>query len=348
MNSLVKNQTSICNEEALSKGTWVKLICGASNEDLTSIGDLCALYAKAGVHCIDVAADEGVVQVAREALDWVQEKWNVRPWLMISLSDGKDEHFRKACFDPKNCPTNCSRPCEKSCPVNAITSTKGVNSKLCYGCGRCLIKCPMSLIEEKDHNINLEQISSVLSQLRPDAIEIHTAPGRSKDFQAALTKIMAAKIPLQRVSVSCGLQGHDITIERLAKELWERHACLRDYGQKTLWQLDGQRMSGDLGKATASISVTLWKNIHALAPPGPLQLAGGTNAETIKYLPNQNGPSGIAFGSMARKLIKPWLLQAEANQIRLREWPEGWEASLNQAKQLINPWLARNSESKSC
>jgi len=101
-------------------------------------------------------------------------------------------------------------------------------------------------------------------------------------------------------------------------------------------------MSGDLGKATASISVALWQKIHPLAPPGPLQLAGGTNAETIKYLPNNNGPSGIAFGSMARKLIQPWLHQAETNQISLREWPEGWKASLKEAKQLINPWLTRD------
>ncbi len=338
----MRKQNSIDSEKALAKGTWVKLICGASNQDLKSIGDLCALYATAGVHCIDVAADEGVVQVARKALDWAEEQWKIRPWLMISISDGKDEHFRKAWFDPKNCPPNCSRPCEKSCPVNAITSQQGVNTKLCYGCGRCLLKCPLGLIEEKDQHLDLKHLTNLLTKLKPDAIEIHTAPGRIKSFQSTVSQLMQANVPFRRVAVSCGLQGHQITIEELAKELWERHSCLRNHGQKPIWQLDGQRMSGDLGKATSSISVALWQQIHAFAPPGPLQLAGGTNAETIKYLPTHNGPSGIAFGSMAPKLVQPWLLQAEAKQVSLREWPEGWEASLNQAKRLVNPWLTRN------
>jgi len=53
-------------ERALSQGRWVKLICGASNQDLPAIADLCAVYAMAGVHCVDVAADPAVVHAARE------------------------------------------------------------------------------------------------------------------------------------------------------------------------------------------------------------------------------------------------------------------------------------------
>ena len=48
------NQNSTCNSEALKKGNWVKLICGASNQDLPAINDLCSIYAAAGVHCIDL------------------------------------------------------------------------------------------------------------------------------------------------------------------------------------------------------------------------------------------------------------------------------------------------------
>ena len=88
------------NEKALKNGTWVKLICGASNEDLPFIADLCAVYAALGVHCVDIAADLAVANAAREGLDWVQERYGKRPWLMISFSDGKDIHFRKAKFDP--------------------------------------------------------------------------------------------------------------------------------------------------------------------------------------------------------------------------------------------------------
>ena len=39
---------------------WVKLICGASNEDTGSIEDICAIYSAAGVDYIDIAADPSV------------------------------------------------------------------------------------------------------------------------------------------------------------------------------------------------------------------------------------------------------------------------------------------------
>ncbi|WP_320668392.1 LdpA C-terminal domain-containing domain [Prochlorococcus sp. MIT 1307] len=326
----------------------MKLICGASNQDLSSIWDLCALYATAGVHCIDVAADAAVVHTAREALDWVQKSIGVRPWLMISVSDGQDEHFRKAWFNPKLCPMDCPRPCQKTCPALAITKQEGINSKRCYGCGRCIPRCPLGLIVEQDHHLKLKDVGPLLAELRPDAIEIHTAPGRKNEFQATFSEIMSAKVPFQRVAVSCGLQGYGITAKELAQELWERHSYLRRYKQKPLWQLDGRRMSGDLGGGTAKVAAKLWQKIHPLAPPGPLQLAGGTNEKTINYLPTKNGPAGIAFGGMARKLIQPWLIQAEANQIPLRKWPEGWQAALQEAKQLINPWLLRSSGHHTC
>ena len=38
------------NKKGLDK--WVKLICGASNEDIVAIEDLCAIYSAAGVDYI--------------------------------------------------------------------------------------------------------------------------------------------------------------------------------------------------------------------------------------------------------------------------------------------------------
>ena len=329
-------------EKALKAGTWVKLICGASNQDIKSIGDLCAVYATAGVHCIDVAADASVVSEAREALQWVKVNYGKQPWLMISVSDGEDEHFRKAWFDPKRCPSDCDRPCENICPAKAIENSGGVNTNRCYGCGRCITSCPLGLIHEKEQRLEIKDFSPLFSELRPDAVEIHTAPGRAKAFEKAMQEIIASNIPLERLAVSCGLQGHGINTNQLAEELWLRHQCLRKYDQKPLWQLDGRRMSGDLGIGASRISVNLWKKIKPFAPPGPLQLAGGTNEQTIKHLSSNNGPAGIAFGGQARKIIQPWLLEAQAKKISLREWPEGWQEALMTAKRLVNPWLMRN------
>ena len=55
------------------KDKWVKLICGASNEDILSIEDLCAIYSAAGVDYIDVAAEQSIVQAARRGIRWSEE-----------------------------------------------------------------------------------------------------------------------------------------------------------------------------------------------------------------------------------------------------------------------------------
>ncbi len=333
---------SVSSELALSNGTWVKLICGASNEDLPAISDLCAVFAAAGVHCVDVAADIAVVNAARKGLDWVEAHFGVKPWLMVSISDGKDIHFRKAWFDPNLCPITCSRPCEKACPAEAIRDQSGVLSRKCYGCGRCLPICPHGLIQEKDNHLKLHDYAYLLSEIRPDAVEIHTSPGRGDDFEATVKELIKADVNFHRIAVSCGLEGQATNAAQLAQELWQRHSCLRKHGQKPLWQLDGRPMSGDIGIGSSKVAITLWQKIRPIAPPGPLQVAGGTNLHTITHLKNGQRPEGIAFGGMARKLIQPLLVEAQAQNLSLREWPEGWKLAIKKARQLINPWLSNN------
>ena len=102
---------------------WVKLICGASNEDIIAVEELCAIYSAAGVDYIDVAAEQSIVQAARSGIKWAKEVFGKSPGLMISISDGKDIHFRKAKFDPLKCPSNCSRPCENICPTTCLLYT---------------------------------------------------------------------------------------------------------------------------------------------------------------------------------------------------------------------------------
>ena len=303
------------------------------------MADLCALYASAGVHCVDVAADPAVVAAARLGLDWAEERHGHRPWLMVSVSDGEDVHFRKAWFDPDRCPKDCARPCERVCPADAIGLAGGVLAQRCYGCGRCLPACPLGLIEARDQRLALEELASLLGEVQPDAVEIHTAPGRSEAFAVLLESLMGVGLSLTRLAVSCGLEGHGLTTDDLARELWIRHQCLQRYALRPLWQLDGRPMSGDVGAGTARAAVNLWRNVRPMAPPGPLQLAGGTNAHTIELLPGDQRPAGIAFGGMARRMIKPWLLEAEARQVSLRNWSTGWRQALLKARALVEPWL---------
>ena len=39
------------------------------------------------------------INAARTGLAWVEKHYGVKPWLMISISDGEAIHFRKAFFN---------------------------------------------------------------------------------------------------------------------------------------------------------------------------------------------------------------------------------------------------------
>lgn len=344
--------SSLLAEQALAEGRWVKLICGASNQDLGAIEDLCAIYALAGVHCIDVAADRAVVAAARRGMAWAEVRGAQLPWLMVSLSDGDDPHFRKARFDPSQCPPECPRPCQRACPALAIGATGGVLEERCYGCGRCLPACPLGLIHEQQHLLTAAEVPPLLAELQPDALEIHTQPGRLEAFAERLAQVQASGVALRRLAVSCGLErgaiakaagdsNDQLSARQLAAELWQRFALVRGAGFRPLWQLDGRPMSGDVGAGTARAAVGLLAALRPWAPPGPLQLAGGTNASTLQRLPANSGAAGVAFGGMARSLLQPLLMQADSNGAPLREQPLLWQEALTLAQELITPWQRR-------
>ena len=336
-------------DRALAKGRWVKLICGAGNQDLAAIEDLCAIYALAGVHCIDVAADAAVAAAARRGMAWAELQGAERPWLMLSLSDGDDPHFRKAGFDPQRCPDSCPRPCQRVCPAEAIGEGGGVIPERCYGCGRCLPACPLGLIEERQVLLSPEVVPELLREVRPDAVELHTQGGRAAGFGERLQQLQRSDVPLRRLAVSCGLEraaGSDATAatlspRELADELWQRFSALRGAGYHPLWQLDGRPMSGDVGAGTAHAAVKLLRAVRPWAPPGPLQLAGGTNGHTLQLLAPEDGAAGVAFGGVARSLLQPLLRQAELAGRPLRELPELRDQALTLARELLMPWLQR-------
>ena len=349
-------------EQALAMGRWVKWIGGASNQDLAAIEDLAGIHALAGVHCLDVAADAAVVAAARRGIAWAEARGAVRPWLMLSLSDGADPHFRKAWFDPSRCPLDCPRPCERVCPAQAIppaaagslaaTAASGVLAERCYGCGRCLPACPLGLIVEQPRVLEAAAVAPLLAELRPDAIELHTRLGRADAFAERLQQVCASGVPLRRLAVSCGLEPaagetrprESATPGELAAELWQRHTLVRRAGLRPLWQLDGRPMRGDVGAGAAHAAVRLWQRLGPQAPPGPLQLAGGTNAHTLELVARSvsgEAPplAGVAFGGVSRSLLQPLLLQAQQRDQGLLEAEDLWPGALALAQQLVGPWL---------
>jgi Fe-S-cluster-containing hydrogenase component 2 len=324
------------------------LICGASNQDLAAIEDLCGIFSLAGVHCIDGAVDAAVVAAIRRGIDWAAARGASSPWLMLSLSDGDDPHFRKAWFDPACCPPACPRPCERVCPALAIgltaTGAPGVLAERCYGCGRCLPACPHGLIEERSQVLAGADVPPLLAQLRPDAVELHTHPGRGKAFAERVIQLRASGVPLQLLAVSAGLEGTAQSPAALGAELWLRFTQLRAAGFRPLWQLDGRPMSGDLGAGTARAAVKLVEALLPQVPPGPVQLAGGTNSHTLPQLagyPLKRHIAGVAFGGVARRLLQPLLLEAQGRRGSLLTDAELWPRALGLARELVDPWLER-------
>lgn len=236
-------------KESLLKSSWVKFIAGASNQDLSSIRNLCLIYSIAGVDCIDVSADPAVVTAAREGINKALElSPNASsPLLMISVNDDKDPHFRKAYFDPSICPPNCSRPCEVVCPAVAI-KTSGVVNERCYGCGRCVPVCPYGYISTQDYAVSYEVIQSLFSSGQVDAIEIHTQPDRVGAFSELWSKIADSVIDHAKVVAVSFPDMQASTVDYLMQLneviAGESRECSREFDGIQIWQCDGRPMSG--------------------------------------------------------------------------------------------------------
>ena len=327
-------------EKIKKSDKWVKLICGASNEDIVSIEDLCAIYSAAGVDYIDVAAEESIVEAARNGIKWSEAYFGSAPGLMISISDGKDIHFRKAKFDPLLCPANCPRPCEKICPTFAIDKN-GVQESKCYGCGRCINSCPLNLISEYEYNLSKDDLPLTLEKIKPDAVEIHTEINRIDSFIKVVHILKNSDTKLKKISVSCGLNQSPTAPKDpkdLLEALWQRYEILSELNVPLIWQLDGRPMSGDLAPTAGRDAVKLFNKIGSNLPPGLIQLAGGTNEKTHEFLNINNFPDGIAFGSSARKIMQPFIEFANRHNKRLYDYPESMSLAIEKAQTLLKPW----------
>lgn len=346
---------------SLRESHWFKLICGASFQHLPAIRTLTLAYALAGADCVDVAADPAIIATAQEALRIAEQLMPTaqrrgfgsghRPWLMASINDGEDPHFRKAQFLPESCPTDCHQPCQGVCPAQAIvfnhpnTGFSGVIDDLCYGCGRCLPVCPVQQISTRSYVSAPEAIAPLILQTGLDAIEIHTQIGRWQDFKRLWQAIAPWTDQLKLIAISCP-DG-----EGLIDYLWSLYHLMTPLPCTLVWQTDGRPMSGDIGDGATRAAVKLGQKVLAAGLPGYVQLAGGTNYSTVPKLrqlnllpttpvsvtdgakPSEPDPpcrqiAGVAYGSYARSLLAPVLqeietmeLQAHSHSIRIEAIP---------------------------
>ncbi len=346
--------------DSLVRGTWFKLICGASFGHLPAIRNLAVAYTIAGADCIDVAADLAVIAAARDGINVAfkiaqtdRDRGNSvidLPWLMVSLNDGTDPHFRKAQFDSADCPVDCVRPCEQICPADAIEFTsnyQGVIDSRCYGCGRCLPICPLGLIVTRDRAATPESIFPLLIAGDIDAIEIHTQPGHLGDFQRLWQILAPVAHHLKLLAISC---PDDEDLIEYLRSLFDIIAATyhpQPLPFSLLWQTDGRPMSGDIGAGTTHAAIRLGEKVLGAGLPGYVQLAGGTNHYTVPklrergLLANSTNPryiSGVAYGSYARVQLSPMLdrLDTQINSLgKLESHPELLSSAVGVARELV-------------
>lgn len=337
---------------SLRQGKWVKFICGASNEDLAAIRNLCYIYTLAGVDCIDMAPVGAVVLAARSGVDAAlnHQLHPRRPLLMVSLNDAEDNHFRKAQFDPLRCPSDCRRPCEVVCPAWAI-NRRGVDQQKCYGCGRCIPACPLHLIAMNNHVVDGKEVIELIRLGLVDAIEIHTNLQQKDSFLSMWSRLHDVAIEADlTVSISFNDCG-DRTIDLIHALDDAAHRSVGRWPQGfAIWQADGRSMSGDLGHpATSRSAIQLAKDLLGPARSqlfgegrGYLQLAGGTNnhsypAARREGLVHQGGFGGFAFGGFARKAIVQHLIQNAIELENIEDNPDALNFCLKFANGLVRP-----------
>ncbi|CAD6334557.1 unnamed protein product [Miscanthus lutarioriparius] len=328
---------------ALRRGDWVKLSCGASFEDAVDVRNLSLVYTLAGVDCIDCAADASVVGAVNEGIDVAASIVPAvqRPWVMISVNDDcRDLHFRKAEFDPEDCPPDCSKPCEKVCPADAISLERsmvggehtrsdplrgkyegGVITERCYGCGRCLPVCPYDRIRAVSYVRDPTMTAELLKSNDVDAKEIHTTGMGTDMFNTLWDSLSRSINNVKLVAVS-----------------------LPDIGESTV----------DLMNAMYTITESHFKGYNLW------QLAGGTNSYTIDCLKkadlfqsisvagiaafemassHQALIGGIAYGGYARKIVGRALrkIPEQFGPVRIEEHPDHLLEALQEAMSLVGP-----------
>ena len=329
---------------SLTTGSWFKLICGASYQHLPAIRSLALAYSLAGADCIDVAADPAVITAATEGISVATQLAGKqrKPWLMVSINDGEDPHFRKAEFDANQCLQNCPQPCVAVCPAEAIAFSQnqfgysGVIDRLCYGCGRCVPICPGELITTRYHLARVGEVVNWIDTLAIDALEIHTQVGNYADFKQVWQQLAPQVKQLKLLAISCtDAPGVIDYLQRL-------YQLISPLPVPLIWQTDGRSMSGDIGKGTTHAAIAFARKVLQANLPGYVQLAGGTNNYTVTKLqaaqmlkqPNLHhhiaSGAGVAYGSYARSLLAPVLAKLEPDSKQIRVTPTKHTQAINQ------------------
>ena len=275
-----------------------KLVCGAGNECAEDVEKLISLYSSAGAEIFDICAKPEILSAAKRGL----EKAGISDNRFICVSVGMkgDPHIFKAGIDEKKC-TSCGK-CEDVCPNDAIVCPK-INGSRCIGCGKCKNVRPNASIDMYECDIDLNVVLPKLVEMGIDCVELHATSEFEEDIWEKWEIINNCFDGVVSICIDRLNLGNKQVLDRLQKMISIR----KPYS--TIIQADGIPMSGsnDDYKTTLQ-AVAMAEIIQDANLPVYILISGGTNSKTselakmcdIRY-------SGIAIGSYARKIVKPYI-----------------------------------------
>lgn len=294
--------------KSLINGSFTKIICGAANTNAQQVQRLATVYSLAGVDVIDLSPNIEIYNAALSGINIAKEIYEKRyrlypdfniPVLMVSINSGNDKHFRKALLDISNC-HKCFK-CVDICPSSALykkNSILNIKVESCYGCGRCVDLCKSSSIKLVDNNFS--QIKDFEEQkVSLEAIEIHTGNNTVSQVEKYLESNSAFINNAKIISFSIESNYFSpIEIVNYARSL------INLIDKKVIIQIDGSPMSSNNQNFSGVQSIT-YANILANTDLNAyIQIAGGANHLTRKYIDLFNIKiAGIGYGTFARKII---------------------------------------------
>ncbi|PKI47198.1 hypothetical protein CRG98_032420 [Punica granatum] len=295
--------------DSLRSGNWVKLICGASFEDVVDIRNLSLVYTLAGVDCIDCAADESVVGAVHEGIEVAREILPVRrPWVMISVNDDEDLHFRKA-------------------GVATYVRDAAATAELIH-------KNNVEAIEIHTSGRNISQFKSLWEGLEDSVRHLKLVAVSLPDLGDSTLSSMDAMYSIMEPRLQClnlwqldgrpmsGDIGRGATRESVAFAV--RLAAIRD------------RPNGFLQLAGGTNAHT----VNGLKKHGLFRtrsFAESSNNEEPKYSLLQALIGGVAYGGYARKIVGRILtsVQSQHGLSRIEDYPEHLLEAIVQAIGLV-------------
>lgn len=276
---------------------YLKLICGAGNENLREIERLAFVFSSAGFNMIDLSAKQDVIEAAKAGIRRADKENEMKICVSVGVSD--DIHLTKAVINRQKC--NSCRACREVCPQKAIFEEDGkytVNEKLCIGCQKCIGVCPNEAIIPEIRNRTPYAMLLPIISSGIDCVEFHCSSHDSKSVIDSWNRIKTIYSGLKSICLDRSKLSDDEIIKLLSEMIKDE--------ENIIIQADGKPMSGGVDDYKSTLqTIAFAQLIRENKLPVKVITSGGTNSKTSE-LSRLIGVDidGVALGSYARKIVK--------------------------------------------